>query len=156
MTSLQALAERLEKATGPDREIDAALWWAFGKRAACGAYFTGAMGLPKGVDEMPDHFVQLGDGLGRQSVIVMAPRLTKSLDAAIALCARVLPGCWWSVDREFVYDRGELREQFVGRLRKARDTYLHVLTAPTPALALVRAIVRARIAEETPLTGESK
>ena len=80
MTDLTALLERVEAATGPDREIDTEIARAFGW-------------TPPGINpalwegkETPSWWATPGFGM---------PAYTSSLDAAIALVERVLPGWSW-------------------------------------------------------------
>lgn len=127
MTSLQALAERLEKADGPDRELDAAIMHAFDSSAV---YYVGvaADGSNRVLDIYPHG----------------TPPLSASLDAAIALCERVLPdNMRWSISNAAVKPRAN-----VFPLSPTRPIMGPYSSAATPALALCLAIVRARIAEE--------
>ena len=71
MTDLRDLIERLERADGPDRELDALIWRRMENRS--GVVFPDEKpGSPK----YPNHI----------------PAYTASLDAALALKNRVLPG----------------------------------------------------------------
>ena len=148
MTDLTDLIARLEKATGPDREIDAALWWALEKPRANRAYFTGAMGLPKPASDMPDDFTSLPRGLGREGVIVLSPKLTESLDAITALIE--CQDMCFRVEKTPPGGLGYLPEN----LRAAHAYWVtcglpgeqEYAYAPTPALALCLALVRAKAA----------
>lgn len=127
---------RVEGAAGPDRELDRDIWEAVTNE--CTHRETQFVYLEN--DERELECVNCGaDTYGADKW----SGLTASLDAALALMGRVLPGCWWDIEREFVYDKGELRERYVGRLRVARDAYLHVTTALTPALAILAAMLKA-------------
>lgn len=86
---LQALIERVEKATGPDRELDVDIVWAIEPDRYRSAYWNGRLGKPG--TTLP---LKL-DGLGRTSVRSNCPALTASVDAALAFMERVLPG--WSI-----------------------------------------------------------
>lgn len=91
---LPSLAHRVSEATGPDRELDRALLVAL----ALPAEFVGSTIL--------SHF-DSGDGsLGCNTAdgwqhwsIAPIPPYTASIDAAVALFERLLPGWWWSVGR---------------------------------------------------------
>lgn len=76
---LKELEQRLVAATGADREIDAAIARAF----------------------WPNDEVESDDGdwwMGRYDELpVRVPSFTASLDAAVALCSRVLPGWHWMI-----------------------------------------------------------
>lgn len=87
MISVKVLGEllgRLEGATGPDRELDCRVW------SAVNGYefirFDGA-----GVS-----WRKLG-GDNRHTDLSFVAKVTASLDAALALVERVLPGVWWHV-----------------------------------------------------------
>lgn len=73
MNEIEGLIERLEKATGPDRELDAHLLGYFGWRTD---------GFGRAIDP---------DGLPCLTI----PDLLASLDAALALVERVRPGAWY-------------------------------------------------------------
>lgn len=147
MTSLQALAERLEKATGPSRELDAALHVALVKPEQYPddlRYFR----LPSASMDHMDmcapgtYWLKQRSGASLQT----APTYSASLDAAIALCERVLPdNMRWSISNAAVKPRAN-----VFPLSPTRPIMGPYSSAATPALALCLAIVRARIAEETP------
>lgn len=119
------LAERLEKATGPDREIDLDLM-VLGWGGPRERYLTDELG-------------RLAFGDQRQ--------FTSSLDAAVALCERVLPG--WGVE-VLASDRDNWRAAVWPWIssRGTRDERgFNYSYAPTPALALCLAVVRAKLAE---------
>lgn len=67
MTDLTSLIERLEKAEGPSRELDRAIWEAFGS--------------PSRSDGVPEFAGFLGIAM-----------FSSSIDAAVSLAERVLPG----------------------------------------------------------------
>lgn len=71
IADLPSLIARVERLEGPDREVDAAVWWHFEAR--------------KG--DWPKDFTQI-NGRMRDGLLVLAPRLTASLDAVVALVAR--------------------------------------------------------------------
>ena len=70
MTDLRALLERVQKAQGPDRELDIAL------------------------DELV--FVTLPHGSGVEKVLANTPYYTHSIDASVGLVSKLLPDWWWS------------------------------------------------------------
>lgn len=90
MTDLQSLIERVEKLTGPDREVDAELCLAFS--------YIGWVENPLNLRRSEDHSNLLDyeadeDGDGHLSGCTdCAPELTASVDAALAFAERVLPG----------------------------------------------------------------
>ena len=103
------LIERLEKATGPDREIDTAI-------------------------------EELFDPSFRDSTLRQATRYTASLDAAVALVEKMLPGwaCGFDAGSKtsiaFV-DPHDFADRFLGARYTAQ--------AATPAIALLIALLRA-------------
>jgi len=72
MTDLRELLERVERATGPDRELDADLWWVLQHRDAEGVFNTGALGMPKAHPAT----LPIPAGLGRAGVRSYAPAYT--------------------------------------------------------------------------------
>lgn len=87
MTDLQGLIERLEKAEGPDRELDNSLTLA--------AFPEGRIVLAP--DQRYDYI------MGSSGGGPVSP-LTASIDAAVAFAERVLPGCWYQIAK------GKLRD----------------------------------------------
>jgi len=110
MADRSSLIAQLEKAEGPDRELDGDIW-----RYAMSSETRG---------------VKFGP----------VPHLTSSIDAAVSLAERVLPG--WTIASVGQDDRkawhAELREGY----RTAYST-VSLAGAPNGALALVLATLRA-------------
>jgi hypothetical protein len=90
MSDLMELLERVKAATGPDRELDvmigAALNFDVESMAMPFGDYVGLMGVEKTAIQAESHQSILRDGL---------PRFTSSIDAALALVERKLPG--WTV-----------------------------------------------------------
>lgn len=107
MGDLRALIERVEKLGGPDREVDGEIFY-----AVAGSEWEEAYRRAQEPCGCP-HDMAVEVAKSRY-----APRFTASLDAAIALCERVLPGCY----REMTGPR----------------KYLNI---PTPVPARFRAVV---------------
>jgi hypothetical protein len=79
--------------------------------------------------------------------IQSALRVTASLDAAMALCERVLPGSSWEVGRLLHNNRGFANLYVVGDAQD--DPVQHYSgDAKTPPLALLTAILRALVAQD--------
>lgn len=123
-SELLALAERVEKASGPDRELDADIAKAVG---------------------VPATLVIGHECLGNlRSVPQNAPRYTASLDAALTL----VPKRWRT---ESIGENPQIAGRWTVWLRHRLDDPRHgvaVGDAATPALALCAAALRARAAQE--------
>jgi hypothetical protein len=88
--SLSDLLERLNTVSPDDRTINRDLYWRFERRAAERCFWNASTGLPKPLgDAMPE-------GLGKLAVELSAPAYVSSIDAAIGLVVRLLPGWAWS------------------------------------------------------------
>jgi len=149
MGDLANLLERVTAATGPDRELDADLWWLLHHHDAERYFNTGALGMPKRYPAT----LPIPAGLGRTAVRSYAPSYTRSLDAALVLVERKLPG--WTVANLSQQDNrtwfAELREGFLTSYSRAvftQRTGPENRFPPTPALALIAALLRALIAQE--------
>lgn len=124
MTDLNSLADRLEKATGPDRELDGDIAAAFGQLHGPGGGFCN--------DENGDYW----------STEQLANPFTASLDAAMTLIpeqSRNSPGEWWSVERSAKQSAHPPHVMASAWVYGAPRVY-----AATPALALAAAALRAR------------
>lgn len=149
MTNLNALRDlekRLAEAKGPDREIDRAIAHAF-ERPWPGYKHTAAddnLRAPGGAWICQD---------GSTTTLICANEYTTSLDAAIALVERVLPGWFWTC--------GKCKLNAHATVGPDRDgPAAHLLADPkfdagfdadmdhgVPALALCLAVTRALIAQ---------
>lgn len=132
LTELQSLLARVEAATEPDRDIDADLTVALlgGKAEWLTAQYTG--------DLVAAHVVPSANhrgGLAKQPVYA----LTASLDAALALVGRVLPGWAWSV--------GNKASGGQAYLMSGPGAVLCGGEANTPALSLLAALLKALITQ---------
>ena len=116
------LLSRLQGLTAPDREVDAAIGLAIGG-------WTLSDEGPYGTINVPD------EGSYPNHPGSLYPSFTESLDAAVALCERVLPGYEWTVDKSG--GRG-----FAGVGQSFNEE------AATPAIALLIAILTALEARE--------
>ena len=142
--ALSDLIETLEKLEKPDREADAELaLMAMMPQEVFGDEFG-----TSSVDG-PNYFY--GDAVwagGGQ--IWHSPDFTASLDAAIALVERVLPDHRWLIDkRPFAKDRHDGYRATCyrqGHPYKSDGSDTPSAWAPTPALALLTALLRAKSA----------
>lgn len=155
-TAVLGLIERLEKAEAGSRELDALVCAALGHHP----------GFPDNDYIVPWHVAVDDRDASRLAAYIRVPGqpprsvwsrpsepATTSLDAALALAERVLPGWWWSVSSERIgepeprpFASGWLSDGALGALRTAR--------AATPALALCIAILKATTAPEPALGGD--
>lgn len=140
MTDLTALIAKLEAASGPDRELDAEI----------AATFHYVSNMPDWVNDWSGRWeavksgrVYLIEDSGNRGPNFISDSFTDSIDAAVALAERVLPGWEWHrlLGREMeVYRPGsgaDEEEQFFSSYH------------PSPAIAIVIAILRAKQAEGT-------
>jgi hypothetical protein len=111
MTTLSELAERVEAAQGPDRELDWLIATATGSR------------------------------IGEHEKF-LAFHYTKELDAAVALCERVLPGTAYQVTKKL---NGKCYALVQKKAAKGVcfEWWSESRDVPIPALALVAATLRA-------------
>lgn len=121
-STLLDLIARLEAATGPDRDTDLVIMQVLFPE--CAMYFPLCQG---------DEPVFWHGPFAKQE----CPKLTASIDAAVALIERVLPGAEWSAARN---SNGEYFGWIVS------DGMPHCDDHETPALVLCTALVKALIA----------
>lgn len=100
-TNLSPLIERVKAASGPDREIDGALWLAIlGKEALEQCWSVRGMKYAGHVYTKAEKAQHIKNASER-----LAPPLTASLDAVVALIEKRLPNGWWRVDDDCNDDR---------------------------------------------------
>jgi hypothetical protein len=131
---LRALLDRVQKATGPDRELDKELLWVLGRYSWRGMNYWNDTG-----EMWPS----------RLSVF-----FTASIDAAVALVERVLPG--WShahitqkthTNIGYVHNNETAFTGLAARPNPKRQWF--ECRAPTPPLAILAAMLSALIALST-------
>lgn len=148
---LSELLERVERAGGLDRELDADIWWVLSHADAERCFNNGATGMPRHYPPM----LPIPSGIGRAGVRAMAPAFSASLDAALALVERVLPGWGGTItlgDPTRSKDLGQpcvilqphMRND-VGWALGSRARF--PANAATPALALLAALLRALLSQ---------
>jgi hypothetical protein len=143
---LADLLARVEAAEGPNFELECSIFEAL-------AMPTEWFGSP-----VTSHF-RMGGGYGfntsdgfRHLDCLKAPAYTASLDAALALVERVKPG--WGVRMDIHPGSTEASvEPRWKSLDVPRDQSFWAATLPTPALALLAALLKALIAEAASPTG---
>lgn len=131
---ITSLIEKLEGDAGPSIALDAEICWTLERDRATSAFWRGAMGLPR---PLPDEFSRLPRGLGMASLEAGSPNYTASLDAALALAERVLPGVRVMAER-FHDGKGWAMVQCAPESAKI------MTDGNTPALALCAAILHAQ------------
>ena len=130
--ALQALLERVEKAEGPDRELDALIW-----TAATGHETHYPNPYMREAEGLHAYTERRGDDLSRWYRV---PALTDSIDAAVALVESRLIGPSWSVS-------SALNARVTCAVRGGAR-HFYDAEGNTPALALIAALLRALIASE--------
>jgi len=141
--SVSEVLAHLEAAERPSIVLDAEICWTLERDRATAAFWRGAMGLPK---PLPGEFSRLPRGLGMASLEAGSPNYTTSLDAALALAERALPCCRCIVERDHDGSGWACVRSYEGAPAIMSD-------APTPALALCIAILRARQASNPTAEG---
>jgi hypothetical protein len=123
MTTLKELAAMLDAATGPCWELDADLAVVFD-------------GMTFGVGMWGSMLV------GPNGNFFPVPDYTSSMDAVLALVERLLPGCWHRQTHNYPPGNHTCQIRVIGLC------WFDAHNAPTPALAILKALVAALIAQE--------
>lgn len=127
--NLEQLRDALRETKGPDRELDAALWWRFEPSASGRCFNNAKLGLPTALD----HDGPIPAGLGRAGVTAVAPAYSASIDAAVGLVPKKYRTHWG------VHVAGPDILATIGNLESG---------GATPALALCLARVEYEIEKE--------
>ena len=132
MTSITSLIERIEAATGGDRELDAEIWLACTPGATRNkwSYVHKATGRECTVDETRD-------ATGR---FITVPSFTASIEAALTLLPE---GWWWSAG----VCRRENHASVGSEIGTVEGELIFETFGATAPLALLAAILRARQTE---------
>ena len=140
MTTLDELIERVERASGPDRVIDFHLATLTNKQMADDLLIADNITYSSDC-EFVLTFTAANAALGRGYYgNHMIPEYTASLDAAVALCERVLPGYFWGVNSN-KYEIGN-RIAWVAEIYTSEPAI--EARAHSEALALVAAVLRTK------------
>ena len=132
MSDLSSLIARLEKAEGPDREIDALIWL----KTTDGATRK-ALEVKSATNLWPPYTIdETRDETGR---LIIVPPVTSSIDAAVSLAERVLPGWLWSITFGLERSAAFIRDMDIFACDPIEGKGYH----RTPAIALVLATLRA-------------
>lgn len=137
-TQLRDLAERLERATGPDRELDVRIHMLVNPPVGVIVNGMGANRFLACAQETGDW-----EGAGRA---IDALRITSSIDAAVALTERLLPEMCWTIDSNQGLCTAKLFCDGDEGEGGWWDEVWHI--GANAALALLRAMVTAMIAKE--------
>lgn len=168
--SLQELLDRVKVATGPDREIDGRLWCAFTpNRKFIGMAKSGqtrgdfepggfnpASGMTPGMVFERTDFKGTREDIqkhgGRIQQFTSSPAYTSSIDAALALVERKLPG-WTVANMSQQDDKNwycELREgHLTSYNRVAASTVSYGYRPASLPLAILAALLAALVAQAT-------
>lgn len=136
MTDLTTLIAKLEAATGPDRELDAEIWLETSPGAT-----RNLIEVKSGTGQWPPYTIdETRDASG---LLIVVPSFTASIDAAVALAERVLPGWSISIGKSVHYG------YWLGRTSEVVNGDIISFEAEhsTPSIALVIAILLAKKAE---------
>ena len=135
LPTLRSLLQRVEAATGADRELDGDLFWSL---------FVVPSGLGKevGGSRLVNLLGPNGDAW-RHWIHVDWPPYTASVDAALALVEKVLPGAWFMMETfGYTEDRRAGAELSAEGIEHTRHE------AKTIPLAIVAALLTALIAQD--------
>lgn len=149
MSDLEALRERLEKATEPSREIDCLLYGNLHRsRSAWRAVCLRDGDRPASVANSA--WCVLRETIEGHATTIDPPEYTASLDAALSLVERVLPG------RDITLETSE--QMMDGQVHRVCDATIGAMPYSdgkatfayglSPALALCLALIKAKQAEE--------
>lgn len=143
MTDLTSLIEKLEKAEGPSRDLDVEIMNTLAprspdeKRLFDGKVYPATWGA---VGQVCDHI----------RYFVEAPFLTSSIDAAVALAERVLPGWGWGIESNTHHIKACLNPEYGEPVCQhphwaavSNTSGRQFEDAASPAIALVLATLRA-------------
>lgn len=132
------LIDRLSKLDGPDREVDALI-----ECEACDEYSFGHR-LGKNKGSVIAYFNRSNGDIGHGTY--KAPAYTASVDAAIALAERVLPGWNWRVGRTELYPNGwsYVHKYDPSNCDRTDEAACADGKAANPAIALCIALLRAK------------
>ena len=136
MADLAGLIERCEKAAGPDRELDLAIW-----NAVCDHPSAWSESFPPQTVVIEN---RNGEGAVGNPVYTL-DSLSASIDAALALVERKLPRTMWRVQSD--PDTGDgYAATLVPELLPTASA-----TGASPALAIILCLLRALAAQESGL-----
>lgn len=130
MTDLEVLLARVEAAAGPDRGLDCDIFCATAESPFVNYY--------------PDCVLASLGGFAARVEIADIDKFTSSIDAAVALCERVLPG-WTAWEIRSRAGKSIFHAE-VSRLVNGEED-IEAANSASPALALLAAILRAKITE---------
>jgi len=115
MTDLNELLERVKAATGPDRQLDYVLFCHFAPMEVASAWHP-----------------------------LNGHKYTSSIDAALALCGRALPGYWYVMAKGRMTDSEPL---YACELLEGAETQLAINEGHTQPLAILAALILALISK---------
>lgn len=155
MADLAGLIERVGKLTGPDRELDAEICSAL---QICPDFDGSGLIPPITFRVNPEQhgWVQVLGCNGMSVHSRAAYPLTVSLDAAVALVERCLPGWYWRTGRTSLFPNGwaYISRTHPSHCDREDEASCADGKAANPAIALLLALLRALQSQEADLTTE--
>lgn len=134
MPDLRPLLDRIEKAEGPDRELDLLIWVALVANPSKEYNWSDGVWFKDHGEKDRGPYWRACDHTKE------APFYTASLDAALALVERVRPGHWWSIEHV-----GGAPPAGFAKARIFTPEVAYSASGSTPALALLSALIRSLI-----------
>lgn len=145
MTDLPTILAQLESAEGPSRELDRDLWEMFDPKDFQRFYYNVKGSSNKAWP------AKYKDEWTRERLLKSAPAYTASIDAALGLVERVL-GDEWNVTIATAYGSVNVIPNDPDSLGVSDPRAGHAY-APTIPLAILSALIKAKIAEEESVDG---
>jgi hypothetical protein len=149
MTDLKDLRERVEKAEWPDRELDGLVWISLDLGADIHWSGNDLLAVKEGRETLKVGWIDPGKyqrNFALWNLEKEVPYYTASIDAAVGLIERKLPGWGWFLRRDDTL-HGEKRAAPVYNAALLYPDALRVTPGsaqrPTPALALIAALLSA-------------
>ena len=139
--TITSLIEKLEAASEGSRELDFWIWLALERDNTVVPQIPASFQSKRGDEfELYDANERCVGWVGFQVV----PHYSLSIDAALALAERVLPGWAWNIDRWGKMSRVTLNECDAEGWHKSKHRRIEVAAEQPPALALCAAVLRAQ------------
>ncbi|WP_271024895.1 hypothetical protein [Rhizobium sp. RCAM05973] len=135
MQKLEELIAALEKTEGPDRELDTQIWLLTTEGAT-----RATRHIESSTNAWPPY--DIDETRNANGAFVNPDKVTGSIDAAVALVERVLPGWVWGISAlgdVLLYERDDSPAAYRTKIK---------LDHPVPAIALCLATLRSKLSQE--------